>query len=208
MRSFSLNDIQNMARIPRLTLINTISGFKSGNLIGTVNTEGVTNLALFSSAIHIGSEPPLIGLITRPIVEDGKTSRHTYQNIKNTRFFTINHINSDIIEQAHQTSASYPDGVSEFEAVGLTPQYLGSNPAPFVLESHIKMGLEYVEEYFIEANKTILVIGKVIELHFPDDSLDVAGNLDLAYAKTVAISGLDTYHTTEMVKRLPYARVK
>ena len=208
MRSFSLNDIQNMARIPRLTLINTISGFKSGNLIGTVNTEGVTNLALFSSAIHIGSEPPLIGLITRPIVEDGKTSRHTYQNIKNTRFFTINHINSDIIEQAHQTSASYPDAVSEFEAVGLTPQYLGSNPAPFVLESHIKMGLEYVEEYFIEANKTILVIGKVIELHLPDDSLDEASNLDLAYAKTVAISGLDTYHTTEMVKRLPYARVK
>lgn len=47
MRSFSLNDIQNMARITRLTLINAISGFKSGNLIGTVNTEGVTNLALF-----------------------------------------------------------------------------------------------------------------------------------------------------------------
>lgn len=208
MRSFSLNDIQNMARIPRLTLINTITGFKSGNLIGTVDTEGVTNLALFSSAIHIGSEPPLIGLVTRPVVEDGKTSRHTYQNIKNSGFFTINHINSDIIEQAHQTSASYPDGVSEFEAVGLTPQYLGENPAPFVLESHIKMGLEYVEEYFIEANKTILVIGKVVELYLPDDGLDDKGNLDLALAKTIAVSGLDTYHTTEMVTRLPYARVK
>lgn len=208
MRSFSLNDIQNMARIPRLTLINAITGFKSGNLIGTINTERVTNLALFSSAIHIGSEPPLIGLVTRPVEEDGKTSRHTYRNIKNTRFFTINHINSDIIEQAHQTSASYPDGVSEFEAVGLTPQYLGKNPAPFVLESHIKMGLEYVEEYFIEANKTILVIGKVVELYLPDDGLDEAGNLDLAHAKTIAISGLDTYHATEMVTRLPYARVK
>ncbi len=208
MQTFSLSDIQNMARIPRLTLINTITGFKSGNLIGTANTDGVTNLALFSSAIHIGSDPPLIGLVTRPVVADGKTSRHTYENIKKTGIFTLNHVHEGIVEQAHQTSASYPDGVSEFDAVGLTPQYLGQNNAPFVLESRIKMALEYVEEYHIKANQTILIIGKVIELYLPDDCLDDKGNLDLDRAQTVAVSGLDTYHTTEMVKRLPYARVK
>jgi hypothetical protein len=65
-----------------------------------------------------------------------------------------------------------------------------------------------VEEYFIEANQTILVIGKVVDLYLPDDGLDEVGNLDLAQAKTIAISGLDTYHTTKMVTRLPYARVK
>ncbi|MDZ7876372.1 MAG: flavin reductase [Saprospiraceae bacterium] len=205
---FSLNAIQQMARIPRLTLINSITGFKSGNLVGTVNAEGITNAAIFSSAVHIGSDPPLIGIVTRPIVPDGKTSRHTYDNIKATRFFTLNHVSVDIIDKAHQTSASYPDGVSEFEAVGLTPQYLGLKGVPYVLESPIKMGLEYVEDYFIKANQTVMIIGKVVELILPDSCLDEQGNLDLNRAGTVAVSGLDTYHKAEMVKRLPYARVK
>ena len=208
MLSFSLDDIQQMSRIPRLTLINAITGFKSGNLIGTANNEGVTNLAIFSSAVHIGSEPPLIGIVTRPIVSDGKTSRHTYENIKNTGFFTINHVNLDIIEKAHQTSASYPDGISEFAAVGLTPQYLGLKNVPYVLESAIKMGLEYVEEYFIKANNTVMIIGKVVELILPENSLDENGNLDLSLAGTVAVSGLDSYYNTKILKRLPYARVK
>lgn len=208
MQILSLEDIQKMGRIPRLTLINSITGFKSGNLIGTVDTEGVTNLAVFSSAVHIGSEPPLIGIVTRPIVPDGKTSRHTYDNIKNTGFFTLNHISVDMIDKAHQTSASYADGISEFDAVGLTLQYEGLKNVPYVLESPIKMGLEYVEEYFIKANQTIMIIGKVIELIIPNNCLDEQGNLDLNLAETIAVSGLDTYHTTQIVKRLPYARVK
>lgn len=207
MLQFSLKDIQAMERIPRLTLINSITGFKSANLIGTVNTEGLPNLAIFSSAVHIGSEPPLIGIVTRPVVPDGKTSRHTYNNIKETGFFTINHISLDIVEKAHQTSASYPDGVSEFEAVGLTPQYWGLKNVPYVAESFIKMGLEYVEEYHIKANQTTLIIGKVIELFLPEDYLDDKGNLDLNRAETVALSGLDSYHATEMIHRMPYARV-
>ena len=206
MLSFTEQYIRDMARIPRLTLINSITGFKSGNLIGTVSQEGISNLAVFSSAVHIGSEPPLIGIVTRPVVPDGNTSRHTYTNIKKTGFFTINHISADMIEKAHQTSASYPDGVSEFDAVGLTTQYLGLGNTPYVLESRIKMGLEYVEEYFITANQTVLIVGKIVELFIPDDCLDEKGNLDLIRAQTVAVSGLDSYYTTELKKRMPYAR--
>lgn len=78
---------------------------------------------------------------------------------------------------------------------------------PYVAESFIKMGLEFVEEYHIKANQTTMIIGKVIELFLPKDCLDVKGNLDLNRAKTVALSGLDTYHTTEMIQRMPYARL-
>jgi flavin reductase (DIM6/NTAB) family NADH-FMN oxidoreductase RutF len=201
------HDFSAMARIPRLTLINSITGFKSGNLIGTIDQNGVTNLSVFSSAVHIGSEPALIALVTRPIVDGGKTSRHTYDNIKSTGFFTINHIHEGIIKQAHQCSASYPDGVSEFDAVGLTPQYLADFSAPFVGESRIKMGLSFVEEYFIKANNTIMLIGKVEHLIFPTDCLDEKGNLDLNAAQTVAVSGLDSYHSANLLERLPYARV-
>ena len=200
-------DFSDMSRIPRLTLINSITGFKSGNLIGTIDGNGLTNLSVFSSAVHIGSEPALIALVTRPIVDGGKTSRHTYDNIKNTGFFTINHIHEGIIKQAHQCSASYPDGVSEFDAVGLTPQYLPDFLAPLVAESRIKMGLSFVEEYFIKANNTVMLIGKIEHLIFPTDCVDEKGNLDLNAAKTVAVSGLDSYHSADLLERLAYARV-
>ena len=201
-----LSDIQAMNRIPRLTLMNTITGFKSANLIGTVDENGLTNLAIFSSAVHFGSEPPLIGLVTRPVDGALKTTRHTYQNIKKNGYFTINHVHHSMIEAAHQTSAAYPDGSSEFDAVGLSPLWSDDLPAPYVAESTIRLGLQYVEEYAIKANNTILIIGKVLELYVPDNCLDEQGNLDLNAAGTTAVSGLDTYHTAKQLFRLPYAR--
>jgi flavin reductase (DIM6/NTAB) family NADH-FMN oxidoreductase RutF len=202
-----LSDLENMPRIPRLTLVNAITGFKSANLIGTLGDNGVPNLAIFSSAVHLGSAPPLIGLVTRPVDGDLKTTRHTYQNIRQNPHFTINHVRESMIKAAHQTSASYPDGVSEFEAVGLTPEWQEGFKAPYVAESPIKMGLEYVEEYFIKANNTIMIVGQVTELILPDGSVDEQGNLDLQGAGTVALSGLDTYYKVEFLERLGYARV-
>ena len=199
-------DFSKMPRIRRMNLINSLSGFKSVNLVGTINTEGVTNLSLFSSAVHIGADPAMVGILSRPIEEGGKTSRHTYENIKNTRFFTINHVHKGIYKQAHQASASYPDGVSEFDAVGLTPQYSGVLSAPYVAECKVKIGLEYVEEYFIKANNTIFIIGKIIELIIPENSISDEGHLNLADWETLCVEGLDGYHTAEFVERLPYAR--
>lgn len=42
----------------RIALINSLSGFKSLNLIGTINNQGQTNLAIFNSVVHIGANPP------------------------------------------------------------------------------------------------------------------------------------------------------
>ena len=95
-------DIVSMSRIPRMNLINSLSGFKSVNLIGTINSlddDAVPNLSLFSSALHIGADPALMGILFRPVVADGKTSRHTYENIQKTGYFTVNHVNADIYEK-------------------------------------------------------------------------------------------------------------
>jgi len=206
--TLSLHDLQQMARIPRLSLINAVTGFKSANLVGTLGPDGVPNLAIFSSAVHIGSDPPLLGIVSRPVDGDLKTTRHTYRNIRERGHFTLNHVHVGIVEAAHQTSAAYPDGVSEFEQVGLTPLWSEQFPAaPYVAEARIRMGLEYVEEYPIAANNTLLLIGRVLELALPDDCIDAEGNLDLNRAETVALSGLDTYHRAAIVRRLGYARV-
>ena len=62
----SLEDINRLNKRSRANLINSVSGIKSANLIGSIDAEGRTNLSIVSSAVHLGSHPPLIGYIQRP----------------------------------------------------------------------------------------------------------------------------------------------
>ena len=77
---YSRTDIDQMDKIFRLNLINSCTGFKSANLLGTKSLNGVSNVAVFSSITHLGSNPPLIGFILRPTT----VPRDTYRNIKDT----------------------------------------------------------------------------------------------------------------------------
>lgn len=199
---FTGSDISNMETRQRAAFMNSLTGFKSASLIGTIDKSGNTNLSIFSSVTHLGSNPALIGFINRP----DTTERHTFENILDVGQFTISHINTAIFQKAHQTSARYPKEVSEFEAVGLTPEFLPGFRAPFVQESSIKYGLAYVEHHQLNINGTILIIGKVIEVVLPESCLRADGSIDVERAQTVAISGLDGYHSTEQIARLSYAK--
>ena len=199
---FTGDDILNMESRKRAAFMNSLSGFKSASLIGTIDNEKNTNLAIFSSVIHLGSNPALVGFINRPDTVD----RHTFENILATNCFTINHICKSIFKQAHQTSARYPKDVSEFEATGLTTEYIKEFKAPFVKESFIKYGLEFIEKHELKINGTILVIGKVIEVILPESCLLSDGAIDIEMAETIAISGLDSYHETNKIARLSYAK--
>lgn len=196
------NDITNMESRKRAAFMNSLSGFKSASLIGTIDNKNNTNLAIFSSVIHLGSNPALVGFINRPDTVD----RHTFENILATNFFTINHINKSIFKQAHQTSARYPKEVSEFTATGLTPEFQNNFKAPFVKESYIKYGLEFVEKHDLKINCTILVIGKVVDVMIPESCLLSDGAIDIEMAETIAICGLDSYHVTKKISRLSYAK--
>ena len=89
------SDFEKLEKQKRTNLINCLSGFRAANLIGTINNSGKSNLAIFNSVNHIGANPPLMGFIQRP----ASVERHTYENIKNTGCFTINHVNENIEEQ-------------------------------------------------------------------------------------------------------------
>ena len=101
MLHFPINEIKKWDRFYRGNFINSLSGFKSVSLIGTVNNIGQPNLAVFSNIVHIGSDPALIGFINRPI----EASPHTLSNIETTGFYSINHIQESFLQRAHQTSA-------------------------------------------------------------------------------------------------------
>ncbi|HGJ66424.1 TPA: flavin reductase family protein [bacterium] len=196
-------NISQFEKLYRTNFVNSLSGFKSANLIGTISKEGKTNLAIFSSVIHVGANPPLIGMLVRP----ASVPRHTYSNIKETNCFTINHINKEIYKKAHQTSARYDKDVSEFDECGLTPEYTNTLKTPYVKESNIKIGCRFVEENLIKANDTIFIVGEILEVIIPDDILTNDGYIDIEKAGTITISALDSYHETKKILRLLYAKV-
>lgn len=202
MASYSYNDIMKMEQRYRSTLLNSLSGFKNVHLIGTVGLRGETNLGIFSSIVHIGANPPHLGFIMRPLT----VPRGTYHNIKAKKHFTINHVSEDFLKKAHQTSANYPWRVSEFTECGLTEEYSENIVAPYVKESQVKLGLEFVEEHHIKANGTIFVVGKVLEVHLPEELITKDGYFPAAEAGSLACNGLDAYYKPERITRLAYVR--
>ncbi len=197
-----LEEIMQLELRKRAHFINSVGGFKSIGLIGTCDLQGNTNLAIFSSIVHIGANPPLISFIMRPDSVD----RHTLSNILSTGFYTINHVNETIFEKAHQTSARYPKEVSEFDATGLNCEYKYNFKAPFVQESNVQLGIQFKEKIDLSINQTMMIIGQIEQIHYPEECLHEDGYLDIEKAGTISCSGLDSYHRTQRIDRLPYAK--
>lgn len=198
----TLEMILSMEKNIRRNLINDLSSFKSANLIGTVDFDGLTNLAVFNSVVHIGANPPLMGFILRPTLVD----RHTYDNIKATGYFTINPITNGLRDRAHQTSAKYPKGISEFIMTGIMPEFSKLHPAPYVKESPFKIGLKIEEEQTIKANGCRLIVGRVIEILHDKNLIAADGHIKLDKTNILSISGLDTYSEPGKGTKLEYAK--
>lgn len=186
----------------RAHLINSCTGYKSANLLGSKSEVGISNLAIFNSVVHIGSTPPMLGFILRPLT----VKRNTYANFKDSGFFTVNQVNESIIKDAHHTAASYDEDISEFSKTKLTETYLDNFQAPYVKESAIKLGCSYVNEYEIKENGCLLIIGAIEHVYLPDDILQNDGWLQLDKAQTVAINGLDAYALPQLLARFAYAK--
>ncbi len=204
MKHITKQDLKDMNRIYRLNLINSCTGYKSANLIGTVSTQNIHNVAVFSSITHLGSDPALLTFIVRPTT----VPRDTYKNIIDNKEFTVNHINVDDIKEAHHTSARYPSVISEFDMTKLEKEFKDDYKSPFVKSSRIKLGCKYLNQYEIKENNTLLMVAEINDIYFSEEIIQNDGWLNLEKAKTVTINGLDGYALPSLVNRFEYAKRK
>jgi flavin reductase (DIM6/NTAB) family NADH-FMN oxidoreductase RutF len=196
--------IEELERIKKINLINSVTGIKSANLVGSISKNGITNVAIFSSVFHLGSNPALLGFIIRPA---NNFRRDTYRNIISTNYFTINNIHVDFVTNAHATSAHFNENISEFDSCNLKEEYLEGFLAPFVSESNLKIGLKLIEEIDVKSNNSKIIVGSIEHLFYPNDIEGENGNLNLQMLNDVGIGGLDTYYKLEKFCERPYARV-
>jgi len=193
-------DFSGMNRFYRGNLINSITGFKSLNLLGSISEKGIPNLAVFTQVLHLGADPALLGILFRPQMP----GMHSLVNIRETGWLTMNHVLEGEELAAHWTSARWEK--PEFEATGFASEFLEGIPAPFVKGKRIRMALKPEQEIPLEINGTTLLIASLQYLEVPDEALLEDGFVQLIRAGSLAGSGLDGYAAAASVQRFSYAR--
>lgn len=199
---FNQQEIQGLDKEFRRAFINSLAGFRQAVLVGTQSAAGKTNLAIFNSLIHLGANPALFGLINRP----DSVQRDTLQNIESQGVYTLNYVSGADYQKAHQTSARYPQGVSEFEQVGFEEQFHAPFMAPFVAGAMVQIGMKLEERVDLKINGTVLLIGSIQSVYIDDALVAADGFVNLSEAGVLVSQGLDAYFTTSPLGRLPYAK--
>jgi len=201
---FSSESLDSLDKIYRINLVNSITGYKSANLLGTISNDGIENVAIFSSITHLGSQPALLSFFVRPNV----VPRNTYNNIKEKKIFTVNHISKEKIDDAHHTSAKYGEDISEFDKTNLQSEYKKNWEAPFVKDSAVQLGCKYLNEYYLKENGCSMIVASIEIIFIREGLLDNDGWVELSKANIVTVNGLDGYALPKTIKRLKYARPK
>ena len=202
--NIKFDEINELDKVKRLKLINSITGVKSANLIGTKSSNGITNLAIFSSVVHLGSKPPLLGFITRA---SKKVKRNTLENIISTKKYTINQIQKEFIKKAHYTSAKFSEHESEFNKCKLNEEYINNFFSPYVKESNLKIGMCLKEIIPIKSNDSTMIVGEIQEIITNSKFLKDDFMFDLEKAGTIAIGGLNEYFEIKNIANHPYVRM-
>jgi len=87
-----------------------------------------------------------------------------------------------------------------------TLEYLDNYKAPFVKEAHIKIGCEYVNQYDIKENGTVLIVAAIKDIYLPENAHTADGWIDLSSLQGVTINGLDSYSSPTLLDRFGYAK--
>lgn len=199
---FNKHDIDHLDRKYRLNLINSVTGIKPANLVGTRSVDSRDNLAIISSVVHLGSHPAQLGLVLRPQV---KVPKDTYININETGFYTINHVTEAFMKKAHYTSAKLARDESEFDRMKIEREFINDFHAPFVKDSPVKIGMKHLESLELP-NQCIFIIGEIQLLQLPDESINELGQIDPAAYDGVGLAGLNSYYSLKKTASFPYVR--
>ena len=202
MNHIDIKALDNFDRFHRGNLINCLTGTKPALLIATRSREGLNNLALFSNVFHLGADPSMIGFVQRPLT----SYSHTYKNIIETGWFTVNHINVSLAARAHHTSAKFPDNVSEFSACGIEEEMVEPFPVPFVKDSAVRFAARFLREIFIDENNTRLILASIDSIQIKEGVVENDGNIDFSRGNTVAVAGLEKYYNVLPLAKFDYAK--
>ena len=145
----------------------------------TVDKDGNPNLAPFSFFNAFGANPAVMVFSPARRVRDN-TTKHTLQNIIDTKEVVINVVSYSMLQQTSVASAEYPKEVNEFIKSGFTP-IPSLKVKPFrVKESPVQMECKVLQviEMGKEGGAANLIVCELLAMHVNDNILDEQGKID------------------------------
>lgn len=169
-------------------MLNTILGPRPVVLVGTRAKSGTDNLAIFNTLQPVGARPPLFTLLVRPL----DRQRDSYENMRETREWSVNFFRPKSIQKAHATRGHFPNSVSEFDAVGLEREKKKGIHSPFLAGAPVQMWFQWGREVEFPENGTRLVLGRLRELWLSEE-IQLSGSPDVTSFPIVSSWGLSHY---------------
>ncbi len=160
----------------------------------TLDTEGRPNLSPFSFFNVFSANPPILIFSPARRVRDN-TSKHTLENVENTREVVINVVNYDLVQQASLSSTEYPEGINEFEKAGLTMLESDIVKPYRVAESPVQLECKVNEiiKLGTEGGAGNLIICEMVKLHVANEVLEDDGSINQEKLDLVARVGGSYY---------------
>jgi flavin reductase (DIM6/NTAB) family NADH-FMN oxidoreductase RutF len=160
----------------------------------TVDKDGKPNLSPFSFFNVFGANPPILIFSPARRVKNN-TTKHTLENVLETKEVVINVVNYAIVQQMSLSSTEYDKGVNEFEKAGFT--MLPSNKIkPFrVAESPVQLECKVNDVIFTgdKGGAGNLVVCEVVKIHISENVLAEDGGIDQHKIDLVARAGGNYY---------------
>ncbi|WP_276496861.1 flavin reductase family protein [Pontibacter litorisediminis] len=160
----------------------------------TTDRAGNVNLSPFSFFNVFSAKPPILVFSPARRVRDN-TSKHTLENVLETREVVINIANYAIVEQMSLASTEYDRGINEFVKSGLTPEASVLVQPPRVKEAPVAFECKVKDVISLgpEGGAGNLVICEVVLIHVHENILDDNGKIDPFKLDAVARMGGDYY---------------
>ncbi|EWH13121.1 flavin reductase domain-containing FMN-binding protein [Cellulophaga geojensis KL-A] len=160
----------------------------------TVDKDGNPNLSPFSFFNVFSANPPILIFSPARRVRNN-TTKHTLENVLETKEVVVNIVNYAIVQQMSLSSTEYAEGVNEFKKAGLT-MLKSDVVTPFrVAESPVQFECKVtkVEALGDEGGAGNLVFCEVVKVHVDSSVLDENGSIDQHKIDLVARMGGNWY---------------
>lgn len=168
--------------------------------IGTLNINGIPNLAPYSFFNAVSSRPNMIAFSSEGL-------KHSARNARDTGEFSFSLASLPLAKAMRASAEKIADDVSEFEMAGLDLGKPSVISAPFVKASPAALECKLV--HFMELDDLagvptdrFLAIGQVVAVHIRDEFI-VDGRFDTVKAQTIAREGYGGYSTVGAVWDMP-----
>ena len=160
----------------------------------TIDRDGNVNLAPYSFFNVFSANPPVMIFSPARRVQ-GNTTKHTLENVLETKEVVINIVSYAMVQQMSLASTEYPKGVNEFIKAGFTELASEIVTPPRVAEAPVQFECIVKDVIALgeEGGAGNLIIAEVVKLHLQEAILDTEGKIDPCKIDTVARMGGNWY---------------